>query len=158
MRLWLAWLVLLLSTPAWAENQLADRILVEKSKRTLALYAQDKPLKTYHVSLGKYPKGPKRKEGDLKTPEGFYVISGRKANSQYHLALQISYPDDLDTERAHKQGVNPGGRILIHGQPEDYGKRKRRRDWTHGCIAVNNQEIDEIWRIVPDGTPIEIRP
>lgn len=150
-------LVLVFSPGAWAE-ELADHIVVEKEKHLMTLYNGDKILRTYHITLGKEPHGAKQKEGDLKTPEGFYVISGRRQESLYHLALQISYPDDLDRDRAKRMGVSPGGRIMIHGLPEDFGKRKRPKDWTHGCIAVTNEEIEEIWRLVPDGTPIEIRP
>ena len=140
------------------EDQLADYILVEKSKRKMKLYNNDKVIRVYTISLGKKPVGAKREQGDNKTPEGHYVISGRKSDSAYHLALQISYPDELDAERAHKKGMDPGNRIMIHGLPDDFGTRKRTRDWTNGCIAVTNGDIEEIWRLVPDDTPIEIRP
>jgi murein L,D-transpeptidase YafK len=147
------------SAPAYAEELLADNILVEKAKRKLTLLRDDKVIKTYRIALGKNPVGAKRRQGDNKTPEGHYIISGRKADSEFHLALQISYPDELDIERAEKQGVDPGDRIMIHGRPPDFeSRRKRKRDWTQGCIAVTNREIEEIWNIVPDGTPIEIRP
>lgn len=146
------------SSPAIAAEPLADYIVVEKSKRKMVLMHDGKVIRKYSVMLGKKSVGPKLREGDFKTPEGYYYISGRLANSEYHLALQISYPDELDTERAQKLGLSPGGRIMIHGLPNDYGKRKRKKDWTHGCIAVNNEEIEEIWKLVPDGTPIEIRP
>lgn len=152
-------LLLLFASPALAEEFiLADNILVEKSKRRLTLFHDGKKIKTYRIALGKSPIGPKRKQGDNKTPEGHYMISGRLARSEYHLALAISYPDELDIERARKRGVDPGGKIMIHGRPLDWGERKRRRDWTFGCISVSNEEIEEIWRLVPDGTPIEIRP
>jgi len=151
-------LLMCLSAPVCAEEPLADQILVEKSKRKMKLLHADKTIRVYYVMLGRQPVGPKIMEGDYKTPEGHYIISGRKQNSDYHMALQISYPDELDIERAKSRGVDPGGQIMIHGQPDDYAKRKRRKDWTHGCIAVTNREIEEIWRLVPDGTPIEIRP
>ena len=136
----------------------ADHILVEKSKRTLKLYSNNQTIREYAISLGKDPLGPKQERGDNKTPEGHYRIISRNANSKYHLALEISYPDAQDTERANKSGVDPGDKIMIHGLPEDFNTRKRPKDWTEGCIAVTNEEIEEIWRLVPDGTTIEIRP
>lgn len=150
--------LMMFSFPASGADVLADYILVEKAKRKLTLYHHDIPLKTYNIALGKHPVGPKRREGDFKTPEGFYRIIEHKADSKYHLALKISYPDDLDIERAKKARVDPGGRIMIHGRPDDYGLRRRKKDWTFGCISVSNGEIEEIWQLVPDGTPIEIRP
>ncbi len=149
----------LFCVPVCAEELLADSILVEKAKRTMTLFHDEMAIRIYTISLGKRPVGPKRQQGDFKTPEGHYFINGRKLNSEYHLALQISYPDELDKERARARGVDAGDRVMIHGRPADFGIRHRRkRDWTFGCIAVTNPEIEEIWRLVPDGTPIEIRP
>jgi len=139
----------------------ADRIVILKSKRTLYLYQGDKVLKTYQIALGKAPKAPKAQQGDHRTPEGLYFIDAKNSHSQYHLSLHISYPNEQDRVNARKRGVNPGGDIMIHGLPDQYaylGALHRQYDWTEGCIAVTNAEIEEIWRLVPVGTPVEIRP
>jgi len=149
-----------LPKPAPKEQQ-ADRILVEKSKRKLTLFREDKVLKTYYVALGGAPLGAKERQGDQKTPEGKYVIDFRNSRSQFHLSLHVSYPDAADRARARKARVDPGGAIMIHGLGKEYGwlgALHRRNDWTLGCIAVTNEEIEEIWSLVPDGTPIEIKP
>lgn len=142
-------------------QQTADRIVVVKSARTLTLFRHGKVLKTYQVALGTHPIGGKTREGDGKTPEGAYTISARNVHSQFHRSLRISYPNADDRERAKKLGVRPGGDIFIHGLPPQWawlGAAHRERDWTLGCIAVTNSEIDEIWASVPTGTPVEIRP
>jgi murein L,D-transpeptidase YafK len=139
----------------------ADRILVEKAARRLTLLHRDAPLKTYRVSLGRVPLGPKENEGDNRTSEGFYRIDFHKPDSDYHLALHISYPEPHDVARAAAQGVSAGSDIMIHGLPNGrgwVGAFHRRSDWTAGCIAVTDFEIEEIFRAVPDGTSIEIRP
>ena len=139
----------------------ADRIVVEKSARTLTLFRVTTPLKVYRVALGSAPVGPKREEGDHRTPEGFYTIDRRKADSDFHLALHISYPNEDDAARAAARGVLAGSDIMIHGLPNGsgwIGALHRRKDWTDGCVAVTDQEIEEIWRAVPDGTTVEIRP
>jgi murein L,D-transpeptidase YafK len=118
-------------------------------------------VKTYRIALGAAPVGPKERQGDHKTPEGTYFISGRNANSQYHRSLRVSYPSAEDRARAAKRGVSPGGDIMIHGLPNGYGWVGRghlSKDWTEGCIAVTDPEIEEIWSLVADGTPVEIRP
>jgi murein L,D-transpeptidase YafK len=157
----LAALVLLsVSAPA-AGGQQADKIVVIKSTRTMTLFHGAHVLKSYKVALGGDPVGPKRREGDHKTPEGNYVIDGKNAHSHFHLALHISYPDAADRERAGKLGVRPGGAIMIHGLPPAFaylGALHRQTDWTDGCIAVTNAEIEEIWKLVPVGTRVEIRP
>jgi murein L,D-transpeptidase YafK len=138
-----------------------DRILVEKSHRRLSLLQCDKTLKTYRIALGRNPVGAKEEEGDLKTPEGFYRVDGRNRQSSFHLALHVSYPSPEDTARAAARGVTAGCDIMIHGLPNHrgwIGAFHRRSDWTAGCIALTNEEIEELWRIIPDGTPIEIRP
>lgn len=143
-----------------AEAQ-ADRILVEKSARRMTLFRGGTPLKTYRIALGRAPAGHKMREGDQRTPEGNYVIDRRKADSDFHRALHISYPNPSDVAQATERGVEPGGDIMIHGQPNgriSIGALHRTRDWTAGCIAVTDAQIEEIWRVVPDGTPIEIRP
>jgi murein L,D-transpeptidase YafK len=138
-----------------------DRILVEKSKRTMTIFSGGLAVKTYQIALGGDPIGPKQREGDHKTPEGAYTIDSRNAHSKFHLALHVSYPSEADRKRARKLGVSPGGAIMIHGLPEAFaylGAAHRKTDWTDGCIAVTNQEIEEIWRLVKIGTTIEIRP
>ena len=140
---------------------LADRVLIQKGKRALTLFAGSEALKTYQVALGREPVGPKRQEGDGRTPEGSYVISGRKADSAFHRALRISYPNQADLARARAAGEPPGGDIMIHGLKnglEWLGRLHTTSDWTEGCIAVTNEEIEEIWDAVPDGTAVEIRP
>lgn len=140
---------------------LADWILVEKKARRLTLFRDNKPLKSYDIALGRQPDGPKRFQGDNKTPEGRYRIASRKKNSDFHRALRISYPSPEDAAFAAKQQRSAGGDIMIHGLPNGMGSLGRLhllRDWTAGCIAVTNAEIEELWRAVPDGTPIEIRP
>ncbi len=139
----------------------ADHILVEKSKRRMVLYRHGRPWKTYPVALGQGGLPRKEQEGDRRTPEGRYVIESRNPQSIYYRSLRISYPSDEDKRRALTMGVQPGSDIMIHGLPKGkghYGRRHLKQDWTEGCIAVTNQEIDEIWSIVADGTPIEIRP
>jgi murein L,D-transpeptidase YafK len=138
-----------------------DRILVEKSRRELLVFSGGKTLKTYHVALGRNSVGAKEEEGDLKTPEGFYCVDGRNPQSNYHLALHVSYPSAEDTARAAARAVSAGSDIMIHGLPNErswIGAFHRRRDWTAGCIALTNEEIEELWRVTPDGTPVEIRP
>jgi|GEM_PF-401439 len=144
----------------WAETK-ADRILVEKEIRRLTLFHDGQVLKTYRVALGHNTTGPKQCEGDSKTPEGIYTISGRNERSQFYRSLRISYPNVADSVAATKQGCKPGGDIMIHGLPNGFGwmgKFHYVRDWTNGCIAVTNSEIEEVWRLVPDGARIEIRP
>jgi murein L,D-transpeptidase YafK len=139
----------------------ADKVLIEKSERRLILLQQGKPLKAYHVALGGMPAGHKERDGDHRTPEGLYRIDSRKSDSVFHRALHISYPNSRDVEVARSKGHNPGGAIMIHGIRNGLGwlgSLHRLVDWTAGCIAVTNWEIQELWRAVPDGTPIEIRP
>jgi murein L,D-transpeptidase YafK len=139
----------------------ADRILIVKSERKLTLLRDGKPLKNYLVALGGEPVGDKQCEGDNRTPEGTYRISFKKWNSQYYHALRISYPDASDVAEAKKLGCPPGGDIMIHGLRAGfakYGALHRLSDWTLGCIAVTNEEMDEIWAAVDTGTVVEIRP
>jgi murein L,D-transpeptidase YafK len=139
----------------------ADRIVILKSKRTMYLYQGDKLLKTYKVALGGNPVGPKSRQGDHKTPEGTYRIDAKNSKSQFHLSLHVSYPNEKDRANAKKIGVSPGGDIMIHGLADKYayiGKAQASYDWTDGCIAVSNSEIEEIWKLVAVGTPVEIRP
>jgi murein L,D-transpeptidase YafK len=138
----------------------ADLVIVEKSARRLYLVHRGFVFRTYRVALGKHPKQPKVREGDDRTPEGVYLIDGRNPNSNFHLSLHISYPNSQDIARAAALGVSPGGMIMIHGLPNGFTARQIDHpnwDWTNGCIAVTNAEIEEIWRFVDDGTPIVIR-
>lgn len=138
-----------------------DKLVVIKSKRQLLAYSHDRLLKTYRVSLGNSPVGPKQVEGDGKTPEGHYHIDSRNARSQYYKNLGISYPNAADKRRAAQAGYAPGDAIKIHGLPNGLdwlGRLHRWHDWTAGCIAVTNQEIDELYEYTPLGTPIEIKP
>jgi len=147
------------SAPALAFT--ADSIVVEKGKHQLSLYANGVLVRQYLVALGARPVGDKVRVGDRRTPEGVYRIEARKADSQYHRALRISYPDEAHRARARALGVSPGGDIMIHGLPARQawvGAAHRDFDWTEGCIAVTNQEIEEIWSAVPVGTPIHIKP
>ena len=139
----------------------ADRIVVHKKEHTMELMSAGKIIKTYKIALGRNPTGPKQKQGDFRTPEGVYTIDSRNPGSQYHRSLHISYPNAADRERARKLHVSPGGDVMIHGLPNGYGyigATHRLRDWTYGCIAITNEEMDELWKLVDNGTPIEILP
>ena len=138
----------------------ADRILVLKSAHKMELLSHGKVLETYQIALGN-PKGNKEKAGDKRTPEGVYYVDAKKPHSRFYRALHLSYPSAEDRARAHHFGIDPGGDIEIHGLPKGLGwlgSSQRLIDWTTGCIAVTNSEIDEIWDEVPVGTPVEIRP
>ena len=139
----------------------ADSIVVEKSQHRLSLYHRGLLLRSYLVALGQQPKGDKVHKGDNRTPEGIFRIQARNPQSRYHRALKISYPDAAHIARARALGVQPGGDIMIHGLPARQawvGAAHRDFDWTEGCIAVTNKEIEEIWSVVPVGTPIQIKP
>jgi len=139
----------------------ADRVLVLKKDRTLQLLDHGRVVKTYKIALGGDPVGPKSRQGDHKTPEGVYVLDSRNAQSKFHKAIHISYPNARERANAGKMGISAGGDVFVHGLPNGYGflgASHRLRDWTDGCIAVTDEEIDEIWKAVPNGTPIEIRP
>ncbi len=139
----------------------ADSIVVEKAKHTLTLYEFGFAVRTYQVALGTQPKGDKVRMGDGRTPEGVYYIDYKNAQSKYHMALHISYPDAAHQHRASVLGVKPGGDIMIHGLPPAYksvGAEHRDFDWTEGCIAVTDAEIEQIWWAVPRGAPIQIKP
>jgi murein L,D-transpeptidase YafK len=139
----------------------ATRIVVEKAARRLTLLRGGDVLKTYDVALGSAPTGHKQQEGDGRTPEGTYAIDFKNARSHFHLALRISYPGPQDRESARQRGVSPGGDIMIHGLPNGLGWLAGLhlwRDWTDGCVAVTDRQIDEIWPLVDIGTAVEIRP
>ena len=139
----------------------ADLVRVEKATRKLTLLRVSTILKTYQVSLGRSPDGQKLQEGDGRTPEGRYLIDSKNGRSHFHLALHISYPNTDDRTSAQQRSVSPGGDIMVHGLPNGLGwldKLHLNRDWTDGCIAVTDSEMDEIWTYVATGTAIEIRP
>jgi murein L,D-transpeptidase YafK len=147
--------------PTEPPTKKADRIVVEKSTRTMKLMLGSEILKTSKVALSREPVGAKEREGDHRVPEGQYVIDSKNSHSRFHLALHISYPNAADQERARTLGVKPGGYIEIHGLGSKYGwvgSLHLQTNWTDGCIAVTNSEIEEIWPLVPVGTPLEIRP
>lgn len=139
----------------------ADRVIVHKTEHTLTLLREGQVLKTYKVALGGNVVGPKTQRGDHKTPEGLYILDRRNEHSHFYRSIHISYPSVADLERAKKAGVEPGGDVMIHGLQNGLGwvgSLHRLHDWTDGCVAVTDEEMDEIWRAVPDGTPIEIDP
>jgi murein L,D-transpeptidase YafK len=156
------WLKLGRTVPAQTvPDSQATMIVVEKQARRLNLVRDGRVLKTYEVALGGNPVGHKWQEGDRRTPEGSYVIDFKHPRSRFHLALRVSYPSAEDRARAQQRGLPPGGDVMIHGQPNGLGLLGRfvlGHDWTDGCIAVTNSEIEEIWAMVAVGTPIEIKP
>ena len=144
-----------------AEVPIADEVVVRKSERRLYLLRHGEVLRSYRVALGLIPEGPKERAGDFRTPEGRYQLTRRNARSDYFLSIQVSYPNDDDVRRAHRQHVDPGGSIMIHGlpnslrHPPDYYATA---DWTDGCIAMSDADMVELWLMVQDNTPIDILP
>ena len=140
----------------------ADHVVVEKARRRLSLYRGTDLLKSYPVTLGRRPCGPKRCAGDMRTPEGHYVLDWRNADSKFFRSIHISYPNAHDKHAAHLRREDPGDDIMIHGAPSSPAERARLlgngADWTAGCIAVSDADMLEIWAAVDDGTPIEILP
>ena len=139
----------------------ADHVVVLKSKRRMVLMKNDFVLKVYVIALGRYPKGPKRYKGDAKTPEGNYILDYKIRDSDFYRAIRINYPNIGDIAYARKAGKEPGGKIVIHGLPNKMTAERVGHpvlDWTQGCIAVTNKQMDEIWKMVNVGTPIEIHP
>ncbi len=154
-----------LSLIALATSEVAaaqvDLIVVDKSRRVMTLWTGKKPFKTYRIALGGNPVGHKQQEGDSRTPEGRYFIDGKNPGSSFHLSLRISYPNKKDRADAARRGVSPGGLIMIHGTPGYLGMIRATgviSDWTAGCIAVSNEEVEEIYKKVRIGTPIVIKP
>src|ERR1039458_2766764 len=159
--MWRVAVALLMAQALQPAEEHITRIVVEKSARKMTLWAGEKTVREYRVALGGQPVGPKVRQGDHKTPEGIYNVDYKLPTSTYHRALHISYPDASNRARARRLGADPGGDILIHGLAAKFaylGAMHRAYDWTEGCIAVTNPEIDEIFRLVPVGTPVEIRP
>jgi murein L,D-transpeptidase YafK len=140
---------------------LADKVLVEKSERKLHLLRNGIPFRTFEIALGPAPEGDKVQEGDQRTPEGYYMLDARNPDSDYFLSIRISYPNAKDRAEARNIGVDPGGQIMIHGQPNAPTFSQayyQREDWTNGCIAVSNSDMIDIWLMTPDTVPIEIVP
>ena len=154
-------LIFFVSSALPPPQQKVTRVVVLKKEHKMQLLSGETAVKTYTVALGRGGLSPKQREGDHLTPEGLYQIDHRNKNSRFYRALHVSYPNEADRERARKLGVNPGGDIMIHGITNGLGwlgSMHRMMDWTNGCIAVTDTEMDEIWSLVPDGTPVEIRP
>jgi murein L,D-transpeptidase YafK len=156
-------LLLLLFPPLAAAYPLPtpDKVLVIKSEKRMYLVKNDIRFREYRISLGKNPQGHKQRQGDKRTPEGRYLLDYKNPGSSYYKSIHISYPNSADRAAARKNGRDPGGLIMIHGQPNGYGWMgfvSQFYDWTDGCIAVSNGDMDEIWSTVRVGTPIEIQP
>ena len=156
-----------LVVPGWQESPqagnfpVADKVVVEKSSRTLKLLKGGMAFRTFKIALGIRPVGDKEHEGDFKTPEGAYTLDARNPDSEYFLAIHVSYPNRRDRAEARKKGIDPGGAIMIHGQPNDPTRSEayyRTQDWTNGCIAVSNSDMIDIWLMTSENTAIEIRP
>lgn len=142
-----------------APGEKIELVRVYKSERLMELVSEGKPVRSYSIALGDNPIGHKERQGDERTPEGRYILDWRNPESAFTKSIHISYPREADKEAARKGGVDPGGMIMIHGQPSGYGWWAwliQMFDWTNGCIAVTNEEMAEIWEMVPNGTPIEI--
>ena len=139
----------------------ADLVVVEKAKRKLHLLNNGEILRSFDIALGIVPTGDKEKEGDFRTPEGRYVLDVRNENSEYFLSIHVSYPNRQDLAEARAKGLDPGGAIMIHGQPNEPNRSEtyyRTQDWTNGCVAVSNSDMIDIWLMTRPHTPIEIRP
>ena len=152
--------ILLFSGLAYTD-QTADSVLVVKSDSRLYLFHDGKELTSFKVAFGSNPEGHKQQQGDERTPEGYYILDYKNPNSKYYKSIHISYPNAQDRQNARKRGVNPGGDIMIHGQPNGYGGFStivQFFNWTNGCIALSNPDMDIVWDTVKPGTPIEIRP
>jgi len=165
MRTWALFSALLFfciaSQPLSAMGGLADRVVVKKSERKLFLMSGTEVLKSFDIALGLVPEGDKVREGDYRTPEGQYLLTDRLVESQYFLAIQVSYPNLEDAAQARRLGVPPGGRIMIHGQPNEPKQSPayyERVDWTNGCIAVSNAAMIDIWQLTTANTPVSIEP
>lgn len=139
----------------------ADFVLVVKSESRLYLLKDGEVLDEFHAVFGTSPKGHKVREGDEKTPEGLYILEHKKEDSAFYKAIRISYPNEQDIKRARQIGLSPGGNIMIHGQRNGFDWLSwltQKSNWTDGCIALFNRDMDIVWQKVDEGTPIEIRP
>jgi len=157
-------MLFVVATPATvqaSEFPVADMVVIEKAARKLYLLQNGEVFRTFPIALGIRPVGDKTQEGDFKTPEGRYLLDSRNQESDYFLAIHVSYPNAQDRREANKQGVKPGGAIMIHGQPNVPSRSEvyyQTQDWTNGCIAVSNSDMIDIWLMTGDNTPIDIRP
>ena len=160
----IATLCVTLAAPAATEGgefPVADKVVIEKAVRRLHLLKDGKAFRTFKIALGIRPVGDKKREGDFRTPEGSYLLDRRNPNSEFFLSIRVSYPDVVDLREARALGVDPGGSIMIHGQPNEPTRSEayyRTQDWTNGCIAVSNSDMIDIWLMTSENTPIEIRP
>ena len=156
----LLWLIVCQSVMA-GNVQKADEVIVVKSEKRLYLLHRNEPFASFPVTFGSNPKGHKQMRGDGRTPEGSYVLDYKNPNSKFYKSIHISYPDQRDREYARRNGMDPGGDIMIHGQPNGYGWAApvlQLFSWTDGCVALSDSNMDVIWESVDPGTPIEIRP
>lgn len=158
-------LVLLMATVGAAAvtetSSAVDLVKVDKSERQLSLLSRGKVVAIFHVALGRNPTGHKQREGDRRTPEGRYILDFKKRDSSFFRAIHISYPNRTDARNARRLGVRPGGALMIHGQPnglESLAAVTQRSDWTDGCIALTNEDMQQVWDLVQIPTPIEIVP
>ena len=154
-------IVILLSLGVAHSEQIADMVLVEKSKSRLYLMREGQPFASFHVSFGSNPRGHKQEQGDGRTPEGRYILDYKNVGSAYYKSIHISYPNAKDRKEASKRGVDPGGDIMIHGQKNGYGRLSflvQRFNWTNGCIALSDRDMDTVWNAIKPGTPIVISP
>ena len=154
-------IVILLYLGTAQSEQKADMVLVEKSKSRLYLMREGEAFASFRVAFGSNPKGHKQEQGDGKTPEGRYMLNYKNAGSAFYKSIHISYPSAKDRQEARKHGVDPGGDIMIHGQKNGYGRLSilvQRFNWTNGCIALSDRDMDVVWNAVKPGTPIEIKP
>jgi murein L,D-transpeptidase YafK len=154
-------IVMLLYLGTAHSEQTADMVVVEKSKSRLYLMREGETLASFRVAFGSNPKGHKQEQGDGRTPEGRYILDYKNSGSAYYKSIHISYPNAKDRKEARKRGVDPGGDIMIHGQKNGYGQFSilvQRFNWTNGCIALSDRDMDVVWNAVEPGTPIEIRP
>lgn len=165
MRIFIVLTIIAISTAfnSYASNVLpkADKVLVNKSTKKLYLISEGKQFRQYDIALGPQPLGDKLASGDERTPEGRYILDYKHVNSDFYKAIHISYPNPDDIADAHSQGLDPGGAIMIHGMPKNLKwpvALIQSFNWTNGCIAVTNDEMDEIWNAIDEGTPIEIQP
>lgn len=145
---------------AWADPSV-ELVRVLKSEHKLQLVSEGKVLREFKVALGSNPIGHKQQEGDGKTPEGIYILDYKKSDSAFYRAVHISYPNSTDIASAKARGVNPGGSVMIHGQKNGLGWLSfvnQRFDWTNGCVALNNSDMDILWAVIREGTKIEISP
>ena len=160
MRYIFAFLLMAISFSTYAVEK-ADHVVVSKSAKTLSLYKGEGLLASYPVVFGAHPVGHKQQEGDGRTPEGHYVLDQKNANSAFHRSIHISYPNKQNVESAKARGVSPGGAVMVHGQRNGFGWAAfitQHFNWTSGCIALTNEDMDAVWEAVDAGTPIEIKP